>query len=155
MPYKISLFRMFFLLCKLNDSNWVTTLSAALLVSVLFCTYFLNCSLLAVYTFSSLQVSWFKSWYHIIIIIIIYIELILFCNVPTLWNCSHIFPSLHIFFVQMETLQSNVVSGHTSFLCLIIVAIITFWPHILQKLEYQPDVVGQLYLFMLKTNCLQ
>lgn len=42
MPYKISLFRMFFLLCKFNDSNWVTTLSAALLVSVLFCMYFLH-----------------------------------------------------------------------------------------------------------------
>jgi hypothetical protein len=34
----------------------------------------------------------------------------------------------------METLQSNVVSGHPS-LCFIIVAIITFCPHILHKVE--------------------
>lgn len=52
------------------------------------CTFW-NCSLLAVYTFPSLQGSWFKSWYHIIIIICI--ELILLCNVPTLWNCSPTF----------------------------------------------------------------
>ncbi len=47
----------------------------------------------------------------------------------------YILPSSHIFFIQMETLQSNVVSGHPSFLCLIVVAIIIFWLHILQKLE--------------------
>lgn len=125
---------MFFLLCKFNDSNCVTTLSAALLVSVLFCTYFLKLFLACSVHFS------FIASFLVQVMIAHHDHHLHWTDSVLQWTYSlklfpYIFPSLHIFFIQTETLQSNVVSGHPSFLCLIIVAIITFWPHILQKLE--------------------